>query len=117
MGVPCAHVETISSLTTPDRLLDAAEQLMAKAGVEAVSVRAVNALAGRNAAAVHYHFGSKEALVRAAIERRISMLAVRRNALLSSLEAEARPTPRQLAEVLVQPLADVRHAESWGVTY
>jgi AcrR family transcriptional regulator len=108
---------TVTSLSTPERLLDAAERLMAELGVEAVSVRAVNAMAGRNAAAVHYHFGSKEALVRAALARRMEVLAARRASLVEALDGVARPSSRQLAEVLVQPLADVRRDESWGVTY
>lgn len=44
-------------------LLDAAERLFLAKGYERVSVRAVNAAAGMNPAAVHYHFGTKEDLV------------------------------------------------------
>ena len=46
-------------------LLTVAERLFAERGVDAVSLRAVMAEAGTNVAAIHYHFGSKEALIQA----------------------------------------------------
>lgn len=56
---------------TASRLLDAAEELLATVPYESLSVRAVCAAAGANAAAVHYHFGSKEALVSALLQDRL----------------------------------------------
>ena len=53
-----------------DLLLTTAERLFAERGVDAASLRAVMGAAGTNVAAVHYHFGSKDGLVRALIERR-----------------------------------------------
>ncbi|MGV0742342.1 TetR/AcrR family transcriptional regulator [Mycolicibacterium sp. XJ870] len=52
---------------TRQRLVKAAERLFAAHGVDAVSVRAVNVAAGLGAASVHYHFGSKDALLRAVL--------------------------------------------------
>ena len=66
---------------TQVRLLDAAERLIGARGVEGVSLRAINAEAGSNVAAAHYHFGSKESLVRAVLARRMSVLAEERYAL------------------------------------
>ena len=107
----------VASSDTPERLLDAAEELIATIGVEAASVRAVNALAGRNPAAVHYHFGSKEALVRSALDRRMLTLGARRTRMLATLEGATPPTPRDAVAVLVLPLADIRRTEPWGATY
>ncbi len=59
------------SPSTRDRLLDAAERLFLEKGVDRVSVRAVNAEAGLNPGAVHYHFGSREGLVSALLEREL----------------------------------------------
>ncbi|WP_239476669.1 TetR family transcriptional regulator [Nocardia arizonensis] len=59
------------SAGTRERLLAAAERLLLTEPYEDVSVRAVCAAAGANPAAVHYHFGSKEALVGALIEDRL----------------------------------------------
>jgi AcrR family transcriptional regulator len=92
-------------LDTPDRLLDAAERLFAAQGVDAVSVRAVNAAAGTNVAAVHYHFGSKDSLVEAVLRRRMDALAQRRRAILEALPH--RPSVRSVVEALVVPLAEL----------
>lgn len=102
---------------TPNRLLDAAEALVAERGIDAVSIRAVNVAAGRNPAAVHYHFGSKQALVEAVLERRMAMIAAARMELLAPLEGVARPTARNAAEVIILPLADIRRSRPWGSTY
>ncbi|WP_460720227.1 TetR/AcrR family transcriptional regulator [Nocardia heshunensis] len=59
---------------TRERLLAAAEQLLLTEPYDEVSVRAVCAKAGANPAAVHYHFGCKEALVGALIEARLGPL-------------------------------------------
>ena len=52
-----------------DRILNAAERIFAKQGLEAVSLRAVTAEAGVNIAAVNYYFGSKAALLQAMTQR------------------------------------------------
>ena len=59
---------------TRHRLLAAAERLLLSEPYDEVSVRAICAAAGTNPAAVHYHFGSKEALVGALIEDRLGPL-------------------------------------------
>jgi len=92
---------------TPERLLDAAERLFAERGVDAVSVRAVNAGAGANVAAVHYHFGSKEALVEAVLRRRMDALGARRLAMLAALPTADAPAVRAVMEALVLPLAEL----------
>jgi len=50
-------------------LLDSATALFAARGVRAVSVREIAAAAGVNHGLVHRHFGSKEAVVRAVLDR------------------------------------------------
>lgn len=101
---------------TQVRLLDAAEQLVGERGVDAVSLRAINAAAESNVAAAHYHFGSKAALVRAVLDRRMATLAAERFARLAPLEHDAAPAPRALATVMVQPLLDLT-AEASGARY
>ncbi|KAA0024497.1 TetR/AcrR family transcriptional regulator [Antrihabitans cavernicola] len=63
---------------TRTRLLDAAEQLLLDAEYDKVSVRAICTQAEANAAAVHYHFGSKDALVAALLEDRLAPLWAQR---------------------------------------
>ena len=57
--------------STRDRLLAAAERLFLSKDPDQVSVRAVNAEAGLNPGAVHYHFGSREGLIAALLEREL----------------------------------------------
>lgn len=47
----------------------AALRLFAREGPDAVSIRAINREAGLGPASVHYHFGTKDALIDALIER------------------------------------------------
>jgi AcrR family transcriptional regulator len=75
--------------TTKDLIIDTAEQLYANKGFAAVSLRHIIRDAGVNTAAVHYHFGSREALVRAVLERRAGPINNERLAALDSLEARS----------------------------
>ncbi|WP_040794137.1 TetR/AcrR family transcriptional regulator [Nocardia higoensis] len=59
---------------TRERLLSAAERLLLESGYEKVSIRAVCTAAEVNPAAVHYHFGSKDALVVALLQSRLAPL-------------------------------------------
>ena len=101
---------------TQVRLLDAAERLVGERGVDAVSLRAINAEAGSNVAAAHYHFGSKEALVRAVLDRRMTVLAEERFRQLDALDHARAPVPRDVAAVFVRPLFDLA-ADPAGARY
>jgi AcrR family transcriptional regulator len=105
--------------STRERLMTAAERLFAEQDYEDVSVRAVNVAAGTNAAAVHYYFGSKEALVGAILERRMDQLDQWRQARRAELvKGGRRPTRRQVVELLVRPLLDLMRDEpASGPTY
>src|SRR6516165_8302775 len=87
-------------MTTKDRILDAAERLFARDGIEATSLRAITAEAGVNLAAVNYHFQSKDALLDAIIARRIAPLNQRRLEMLDRIEAEFPSGPLPLERVL-----------------
>lgn len=67
-------------------ILDAAEQLFAARGPHAASLRQIIGRARVNLAAVHYHFGSKESLLRAVMARRLVPLNAERLALLEEQE-------------------------------
>ena len=75
---------------TRQRILDAAEKLFARQGFESTSLRSVIANAEVNLAAVHYHFRSKEGLVRAVIERRFTPVNDERLRLLAKYETQAK---------------------------
>ena len=89
-------------------LLDAAEHAFAERGIEHASLRAIMRSAGANPAAVHYHFGSRQALARAVLERTLRPLNQRRLALLAEAEALAHLGGRAIAlpellDALVRP--------------
>jgi AcrR family transcriptional regulator len=109
----------MSSHDTKDRLLDAAERLFGAHGFEATSLRGVTAEAGTNLAAVHYHFGSKEALLHATFARRVEPINEERLRLLDKIEAEAPSGVLPLEPILeafLRPVAELgRAVEGDGV--
>lgn len=84
------------------RMLDAAEVLFAKHGLEDTSVRQITQYAGVNLASVNYHFGSKDDLAEAVFERVIRRVTGERQQNLFALinESEAMGRPLDLAEVV-----------------
>ena len=77
------------AIETKERLLDVAERLFADFGYRATSLRDITSEAGVNLASVNYHFGSKDALLAALLDRRFAPVNHRRLELLDELEASA----------------------------
>ena len=90
----------MGSPDTKARILDAAEQLFAEKGFAATSLRELTRAAGVNLAAVHYHFGPKERVLRAAFERRIGPVNAERLRRLDALEARAGGAAPPVEDVL-----------------
>jgi AcrR family transcriptional regulator len=99
------------------RLLDAAERLFATGGLDAVSVRDITEAAGANTAAIHYHFGSKQDLMAAIVERRAERIGGRRQELLAELERQPDIDLRDVVEALVLPTAELVADASGGQHY
>ena len=74
---------------TKERILDVAERLFADFGYKATSLRDITSEAGVNLASVNYHFGSKDALLAALLNRRFAPVNRRRLELLDELENSA----------------------------
>jgi TetR/AcrR family transcriptional regulator, regulator of cefoperazone and chloramphenicol sensitivity len=75
---------------TRDRLLDAAQKLFATEGSWTTPLaRVVRAAGQRNQSAIHYHFGSREELIYALIERDRAGELQARQALLDAPEADS----------------------------
>ncbi|GIT05108.1 MAG: hypothetical protein CM1200mP29_05190 [Verrucomicrobiota bacterium] len=85
---------------TKTRILDTAERLFAQKGFDAVSLRNIIASAKVNLAAVHYHYGSKQALIYAVIARRLRPINEERLAKLAEARANAGRRPVKLENVL-----------------
>jgi AcrR family transcriptional regulator len=92
---------------TKSRLLDVAEQLFSEHGISGTSVRSITTEAGVNQAAIHYHFGSKEELVREVFARRFGPINRERLRLLAEIEAESaggQPRLDKLIESVIGPV-------------
>ncbi len=93
-------------------LLDAALKLFAERGVDAVSIRAVNREAGLGPGAVHYHFGTKDALVDAVMrtfgDSVIDDVEARAKRIVAS---KAAATSHDLVAMLCQPCLDLMATE------
>ncbi|WP_257303698.1 TetR/AcrR family transcriptional regulator [Geothrix campi] len=75
----------------PDRILDAAQEVFARDGLRAASLRAIAKQAGCDPALIYYHFDSKEAMFTALLARRFPPI-------LQELEVVAAPEdPRSTA--------------------
>ena len=101
-----------------DRLLVAARDKIIAQGLDGVSIRAINAAAGVSPGILHYHFASLEELVLDLLGRFMEPLMKEREDLLQELlSRDQPPTVRQIAEVLVLPVARlaIEHgAEGYG---
>lgn len=86
-------------------LLDSAEELFARFGIDAVSNRRIAEHAGTaNHSAVAYHFGGRDELLRALVTRHLEDTNRRRTELLANLPADA-PLP-DLLTVMILPWVD-----------
>jgi AcrR family transcriptional regulator len=103
---------------TKKRLLDAAETLFAERGFEGTSMRAVTHAAGVSVSAANYHFGSKEALLRATLWRVIEPVNRARFESLDRLdraaEGDAALTVESILDAFLRPALAGRRAPGMG---
>lgn len=91
---------------TREHLLDVAEQLFGRVGVSNVSMRQIRLAAGQgNAAAVQYHFGDRDGIVRAISERHRTKLLALQTALAASIDGDAPRRLDRLVDALIRPNA------------
>lgn len=104
---------------TVTTLLDVAERLFAERGVTQVSLREIVRESGqRNPSAARYHFGTREALIVAVIERRMSMINQLRHRRLDALERRGEHTDlRAVMRTTVGAVADQVRGTDWGAHY
>ncbi len=102
----------MSAEETKKRILDAAERLFASQGFHNTSLRDITREARVNIASVNYHFGTREALVREVVLRRLVPVNRDRLRLLESLrhaasrgpdDISSRPTVREILVAFLEP--------------
>lgn len=94
---------------TKTRLLDAAESLFSRQGFASTSLRAITTAARANLAAANYHFGSKEALLKAVLQRRLLPLNQQRSdridqVLRAAAAAGTAPKTEALIRAFLEPI-------------
>jgi AcrR family transcriptional regulator len=89
---------------TRSKLVKAAEKLFAKNGIENVSLREIaRAAHQRNAGALQYHFGDKEALIQAVIDKHLPAVILMRHRMLDELQRQASFNLHDLVRAFVLP--------------
>ncbi|CAN7536113.1 TetR family transcriptional regulator [Acidovorax sp. LjRoot194] len=101
---------------TRTRLIEEALQLMAREGMNAVSLRRIVIAAGaQNPSALHYHFGGRDELVAAIASYLQQWLEPRACARLHALEGQAQPyTVRDVVEAAFGPVIAMLSAPALG---
>lgn len=105
-GKAGARAPSRSLPNSSDILLQTAERLYAERGLDGVSMREIAREAEqKNNSALHYHFGSKEALLDAILRYRMEEVDGLRNDYLDRCERAGRTDLRAAVEALVMPLS------------
>lgn len=93
---------------TRARILDVAEQLFAKHGMDGVSMRTLVARSKVNLASVHYHFGSKKELFEEVFARRARVITDKRLKMLAECRAapDRPPLVNQILEAFLRPVLE-----------
>jgi AcrR family transcriptional regulator len=82
------------------RILRAAEHLFAEHGYSGASLRSIMAEAGVNTAAIHYHFGGKEDLLRTIFEMRVAPMNTDRQERFDLIERQSAGGAPDVSDVL-----------------
>ena len=103
-----AEISTQERPSTRDHILCVAEKLFAEQGIDQISLRQITQAAGqKNASAIHYHFGSKDALVEAIYDLRMGAINRRRASMFAALQSQGKDQDLYaLVDAVVQPLAE-----------
>src|ERR1700722_18205110 len=105
-----------AAAATVDELLSVAERLFAERGIEYVALtQIVAASSQRNRSALHYHFGSRDGVLTAVLNRRLGPINPRREDRLDALPTPA--TALQIVRATIAPLGLVDVEEPWGADY
>jgi AcrR family transcriptional regulator len=96
-----------------ERIIEAAETLFASDGYDGVSFRDLTAAAGVSLSAIHYHFGSKEAVLSEIFARRASIMTLRRLDLLDAARRREGEPPQleSILDAFLRPAFEVTHGD------
>ncbi|MEO0408307.1 MAG: TetR/AcrR family transcriptional regulator [Cyanobacteria bacterium P01_A01_bin.135] len=93
-----------ASIDTKAQILNVAERLIGEKGFSGTTLRNIVSEAEVNLAAVHYHFGSKEELFRAVVERIAVPVVARQLSLLDQVQTDAKqPSVEDILTAFLKP--------------
>jgi AcrR family transcriptional regulator len=106
-GRAVAAVPSPRSGATRAKLIAVAERLFAEQGVQAVSLNEINKAAEqRHGSACQYHFGNKDGLIQAILDKHVPGIARQRDSLFDEMEAEGGVPPiEQVIAAFARPVA------------
>src|SRR5690606_29570461 len=90
-------------MSTKEKITASALTLFAKRGFDATSLKDITTLADVNVAAIHYHFGNKDDLIRAVLESVAQPINTLRTQALEKLSGEGTLTLERVVDALVAP--------------
>jgi AcrR family transcriptional regulator len=102
------------------KLLDTAEQMFSKHGLEGVSLREIAAAAGQgNVGAVNYYFKDRQGLVDALVDDRVGAIEAGRHSLIDAIADLGKCDTEQLLEIFWRPVIELcRHRRgSWFIQF
>ncbi|MFJ9367628.1 TetR/AcrR family transcriptional regulator [Nocardia sp. NPDC101769] len=100
-------------VSTKERLLEVAEELFAERGVDATLVGDIVQGAGqRNPSALRYHFGSREGVLEAILQKHLSRVEERRTELFEQWSGPGPETVRDAVSLIVTPLVELLDSQS-----
>ncbi len=107
-----------NSAQTRERLVSAAQKLYAERGIDAVSFNEITVAAGqKNRNALQYHFGNRDSLLQAIINKHANVIYTLRRERLKQASVASWSSSEAAAKVLVLPIADYVASNSDGVDY
>lgn len=103
---------------TRAQLVDAAARIFADQGVQGASLLEITRLAGqRNRGAVHYHFGSREGILVAVLDRHVDFLAHREAEMLARARRMPEDDVASVIEAIVRPVVELTEIDWRGACF
>lgn len=115
---PAGNKHETRSALTRERFIQAAQQLFAERSIDSVSLNEITVAAGqKNRNALQYHFGSRDGLLQAILDKHAEPVAVRRKAYIEQAKASPWSAAEASARVLVMAPADYLEEHPEGIHY
>lgn len=107
-----------NSALTRDLLITAAQRLYADRGIQSVSFNEITTAAGqKNRNALQYHFGNKNGLLQAIVDRHVSIIYPARQHFITTIKTSKYSHAEIAARALIVPIVDYVSEHSDGVDY